>query len=335
MEKSNLEVLITGGAGFIGYHLSNLLAGQGYNVTILSNLTRGKDDKEFKDLTKKPNVHFINADITKKENLENLDKQFDFIYHLAAINGTRNFYDIPDKVLKVGIIGMFNILDFFVKQKKGKLLFSSSSETYAGSLKLLGKNFPIPTPEEIPLVIDDPSNVRWSYGASKMLSEVAIHSYSKVFDTNKFCIVRYHNIYGPRMGHDHVIPQVIERIINKENPFKIFGAHETRTFCYIDDAVFATQLVMESRETDGKTINIGRGDEEIRISDLAEKLFNIADYHPDIKHQPSPEGSVSRRCPDISKLMQLGFNPKVSLDIGLELTYNHYFNILSGKEKSE
>ena len=320
----NLEVLVTGGAGFIGYHLSKHLASHGYDVTILDNLIRGQEDEELKSLNKDHNVHFIKADITKPETLEGLEKSFDYVYHLAAINGTGNFYSIPDQVIKVGILGTINILDWFVKQKKGKLLFSSSSETYAGALKLLGDRFPIPTPEEVPLVVDDPSNVRWSYGASKILSEVAIHSYSKVFDTNKFCIVRYHNIYGPRMGHDHVIPQFIEKILKKENPFKIFGGNETRTFCFIDDGVRATKLVMESQETNGKTINIGRDDEEIKIIDLANKLFDIADYRPRIEINPSLPGSVMRRCPDISKLNRLGYKQKFDLNEGLEFTYEYY-----------
>jgi len=317
------NVLITGGAGFIGYHLAKQLAEQDYNVTILDNLERGKEDDEFKEFVKNNNIIFIKGDITKTETFTKL-KDFDYIYHLAAINGTENFYKIPDKVLKVGIVGTINVLDWFIKQKTGKLLFSSSSEAYAGTIKLLKDKFPIPTPEEIPLTIDNPKNLRWSYGASKILSEVAIHSYAKAHNMKNFAIIRYHNIYGPRMGFEHVIPQFIERIQKKENPFKIFGGQETRTFCYIDDAVKATRLVMESEKTNGQTIHIGRSDGEIKIIDLAKNLFEIAEVNPKIDIQKAPEGSVMRRCPDVSKLKALGFIPKVNLDEGLKKCFEWY-----------
>jgi len=318
------KVLITGGAGFIGLHLANNLANDNYEVTILDNFARGSFDEEFKKLVEKPNVKFIQGDIIKTETFDKLDLDYDYVYHLAAINGTENFYNIPDKVLKVGIIGTINVLDWFVKQKKGKILFSSSSEAYSGTLNLLGDKFPIPTHENVPLVVEDPSNVRWSYGASKMLSEVAIYSWAKAYSMKNFVIIRYHNIYGPRMGNEHVIPQFIERIVKNENPFKIYGGQETRTFCYIDDGVKATRMVMESSETNGKTIHIGRSDNEIKILDLSKKLFEIVNVNPEIKIHESPKGSVMRRCPDTTKLQQLGFVPEVSLEEGLRKTFDWY-----------
>ena len=267
-----MKALVTGGAGFIGFHLSRHLANKGYDIIILDNLARGKSDEEFKELIEKNNVSFIRADITKKNFIGKLDKNYDYIYHLAAINGTENFYNIPHKVIKVGILGTINILDWFSQNKKGKLLFSSSSETYSGAYELLGESFPIPTPEDVPLVINDPKNVRWSYGGSKILSEIAIYSYAKVFGIKDFVLIRYHNIYGPRMGHEHVIPQFIDRIIRKENPFKIYGGKETRTFCYVDDGVRATKLIMEDKRTNGHTIHVGRSDGEINIIDLVNYL---------------------------------------------------------------
>ena len=320
------KALITGGAGFIGFHLGKYLASQDYNVTILDNFERGGEDKEFRELINKNNVHFINGDITRQETFDNLNEWFDYVYHLAAINGTENFYKIPDRVLKVGTIGTLNVLDWFIKGKKGKgkLLFSSSSEAYAGALKLLGDKFPIPTPEEVPLVIDVPSNIRWSYGASKILGEIAMHSYSFAHNIDNFVIIRYHNIYGQRMGFDHVIPQFIERIVKKEYPFKIYGGQETRSFCYMDDAIKATQLVMESSKTNGKTIHIGKSDEEIKIIDMAKKLFEIANVNPKIDILPAPEGSVKRRCPNITKLQNIGFKPEISLEEGLKRCYNWY-----------
>lgn len=325
------KALVTGGAGFIGLHLSKHLA-RTQEVTIADNFARGKKDKELEQLLENKNVSFVQTDITKKEDFSKLDGKFDYIYHLAAINGTENFYKIPDKVLKVGIIGTINILDWITETKQGKLLFSSSSETYAGGLKLLGEKFPIPTPENVSLVVDDPSNVRWSYGASKIMSEVSIHCYHHVYKM-PFTIIRYHNIYGPRMGTEHVIPQFIERILKKENPFRIFGGEETRTFCYVEDAVRATQLAMESPKASSQTIHIGRTDGEIKIVDLARKLFRIAKTSPKIKIEPAPKGSVKRRCPDTTKLSFLGFKAQVSLDQGLKETFSWYKEFFENKKR--
>jgi nucleoside-diphosphate-sugar epimerase len=323
-----IRALITGGAGFIGFHLAKHLANQEYDVTILDNFERGKDDKEFQELLQKDNVHFIKVDLLKSEELDKIGEngeRFDYVYHLAAINGTENFYNIPDKVLKVGILGTINVLDWFAKQNYGKLLFTSTSETYAGGLKLMRERFPIPTHEDVSLVVEDPSNVRWSYAGSKILSEVAIHSWAKAHGTDNFVIVRPHNIYGPRMGFEHVVPQFIERIVKGEKPFKIFGGGEgTRTFCYIEDGVKAFQKIMESENTKGKTINVGRDDEETKIIDMARELFKVANVENEFETVPAPAGDVKRRCPNVDKLKSLGFVPEVSLSDGLKKTFEWY-----------
>ena len=129
------KALVTGGAGFIGLHLARELAKE-YTVTIADNFERGKKDSEFQKAIENKNVSFLKIDLTNQNEFSELEK-YDFVYHLAAINGTENFYKIPDKVIKVGIIGTINMLDWFIESKKGKLLFSSSSETYAGTLKLM------------------------------------------------------------------------------------------------------------------------------------------------------------------------------------------------------
>lgn len=318
------HILITGGAGFIGYHLSYHLSQQNNDVTVIDNFARSEKDVEFKQLIARPNVHFVKGDITDPQTLEGLVDTFDYVYHLAMINGTKNFYEKPHEVIRVGVMGTLNILDWMAQKNQGKLLFASSSEAYAGAFKIMGEKFPIPTPEDVPLVIDDPTNVRWSYAASKMIGEVAMHSFAHVGKLPNYAIVRYHNIYGPRMGFDHVVPQVIERIIQKENPFKVYGAQQTRTFCYIDDAVDATQLVMEHKETNGKTIHIGRDDDEIKIKDLVENLFTISEYHPTCEEVSAPQGSTHRRCPDTTKLKNLGFRTRVDLYEGLHHCFDWY-----------
>jgi nucleoside-diphosphate-sugar epimerase len=318
------KCLITGGAGFVGFHLAKSLLESKKSVYLFDNFTRGKQDDDYKELMKNDNVFLLNRDITDPSSFEDLNN-FDEVYHFAALNGTENFYNYPDKVIKVGVIGTINLLDWFKNQNKGILVFSSSSETYAGAEALLGKNFPIPTPENIPLVISDPRNTRWSYGGSKILGEILMFSYMKKYElADRIAIIRFHNIYGPRMGFEHVIPQFIERIIRRENPFQIFGSNYTRAFCYVDDAVKSINCIVENSKSMNKIINIGKDDEEIKIIDLAKKLFKIENYEVPIIEKKSPEGSVLRRCPDISKLKDLGFTPTISLDSGLSKTYKWY-----------
>jgi nucleoside-diphosphate-sugar epimerase len=244
------------------------------------------------------------------------------VYHLAAINGTKNFYEMPQKVLRVNVLSSINLLDWYIQTKCKKILFTSSSETYAGTMRTSG--FSIPTPEDVPLCVDDILNPRWSYGGSKIIGELLFLNYSRMnnFDMS---IIRYHNIYGGRMGYDHVIPEFIVRLLKKEDPFKIFGSEETRAFCYIDDAINATQLVMENTNTNHEIVNIGNDTEEISIMELAEKLYCITNNYPNLELMPAPLGSVQRRCPDLTKIKKLtGYEPMIDLNDGLKRTFEWY-----------
>lgn len=312
------KILVCGGAGFIGYHLVKRLAKDKRNkIWVLDNFERGGNDKEFKSLPK--NVKHINKDILENTEIilcSSLVMPFDEVYHLAAINGTKNFYERPCDVLNVNVIGTINILNWFVASKSKKLLFTSSSETYAGT-----KDKKIPTPEDVPLTIEDVTNPRWSYAGSKIIGELFCLNYAKKYK-KQISVIRYHNIYGPRMGNDHVIPEFCKRI--KENPFKIYGGTETRAFCYVDDAVEATIKVMRSKKTNGKIIHIGNDKEEIPIITLAKKMCQIAKKNPKFKILPAPKGSTKRRCPDITKLRKLGFEPNINLESGLKKTMQWY-----------
>lgn len=318
-----MNILITGAAGFIGFHLANKLQADGHNLILVDNFERGIKDKSFLDLLKKINVNFYNIDITKDNAFCQINDKVDYIYHLAAINGTKNFYSIPDKVLRVNVIGTLNILDWVKNKPNIKILFSSSSEVYAGALSMgIGS---IPSNEQIPICIDDITNPRWSYGLSKALSEGSFYSYFKRYNI-KFSIVRYHNIYGPRMGYDHVIPQLFNRIFNGQVPLEVFGSSQTRAFCYIDDAVDATITIMNSIDMNGEIIHIGNDLEEIKIKNLAKLMLKYMSKPDNIIEMDPPEGSAERRCPNIKKLRSLGFTPSIMLIEGLKKTLSWYFN---------
>ncbi len=318
------KILITGGAGFIGFNLLRKLADDSSNeIHICDDFSKQKCDDEFDMFLKNHhNVKLFHYDLTDGTIYENLDDDYTQIYHLAAVVGVKYADECPDQVIRINTLSTINLLEWAKKIKSVKILFASSCENYAGSLNQ--NIIPIPTPEEIPLTIENIKIPRYSYAGSKILGELAMINYSRIygFETS---IVRYHNIYGPRMGFVHVIPEFSLRLLHKENPFKIFGSEQTRTFCYVDDAVNATIGVMESDKTNMEVVNIGDDKYEIVIKNLAEKLFKIADYYPEIEEMPSPLGSVGRRCPSISKLKNLvGYSPKVNLDEGLLETYNWY-----------
>lgn len=168
-----MQILITGGAGFIGLHLArHLLASGRAELTIVDNLQRGQPDEEFQAIGTGPRVRFMNLDLTDPASFRQLGGRYEQVYHLAAINGTRFFYDRPDQVLRTNILSLLFLVDWMGRENQhGKLLFTSSNEAYAGALAAFGA-LPIPTPETVPLLIEDPYNPRWSYAGSKLAGEL-------------------------------------------------------------------------------------------------------------------------------------------------------------------
>lgn len=321
------RVLITGGAGFIGYHLArHLLETTDHGIVLVDNLWRGKHDEDLAALLENPRVAFVQGDLTDPAFLPSLSGSFDFVYHLAAVNGTRLFYEVPHEVLRINILSLFNVLDWVkAMEHKPRLLFTSSNEAYAGALESFGQ-LPLPTPEEVPLVVSDVYNPRWTYGGSKLIGELMVINYAKSFGIPSV-IVRPHNFYGPRAGYDHVIPQMIARIEVREEPFTIYGADETRSFCYIEDAVRAMRHVMEAPDFDTEKADIFHigSEEETNIAKLAEALFDLAGWHPKATTaMESKKGSVKRRLPDTSKLQKKGWRHETSLTEGLKKTLEWY-----------
>lgn len=325
-----MRILITGGAGFIGYHLARHILdnASGAELVLVDNLQRGRVDEDLQAILDNSRAKLLTLDLTNPTAYAHLGSGYDHIYHLAAMNGTKLFYEMPHEVLRVNTLSLVYMLEWFRKENKdGKFCFTSSNEAYAGGL-IAFNQLPIPTPENVPLVIEDTYNPRWSYAGTKLIGELFVINYAKMYN---FCalLVRPHNFYGPRAGYKgHVIPDFCERIAARTDPFPLYGADDTRTFCYIDDAVRAMAMLMDSPKTDSQpieTVHIG-DQEEITMKELAEKMFKVAGWKPqslDIK--TSPPGSVKRRLADITKLQTLtGWKPEVSLDDGLHRTYEWY-----------
>ena len=228
------KILVTGGAGFLGSALVKLLIKRKKKVIIFDNNFRGS----YKNIQKlKSNFNFVKGDIRNLNSIKKALKNVNEVYHLAFINGTSNFYSKPKLVMDVGIKGTINLLDAINTNKNvKKFIYASSSEIYQNPDKL-------PTPENVFAKLPDTINPRYSYASSKILGEVLTYNYLR--DDLKKIIFRPHNIYGPSMGFEHVIPEIVKRIIKQtkslklnECAIKIQGnGSESRSFCYVDDAV--------------------------------------------------------------------------------------------------
>ena len=266
MSKKIKHFLVTGGVGFIGSGISRFLVKKGYKVTIFDNNSRGSVNK-IRGLRNSVNV--IHGDIRDYKKLEKSLKGVDAVIHLAYVNGTKFFYSKPILILDIATKGIINIIDACVKNKIKELYLASSSEVYQTPNK-------IPTNEMESLKIPNIYNPRFSYGGGKILTELmGVHYGKKYF--NKLIIFRPHNVYGPDMGNEHVIPEFIKRmkkISNKKNFFTIKGSgNESRSFIYIDDFVSAFSLLIKK----GKHLNIYNigTTERIKIKNLAKKMSNI------------------------------------------------------------
>ena len=312
------RVLITGGAGFIGYHLAKYHQGKGDEVLIFDNFYKKKTrDKEFLNLIKKKNVRFFNVNLNNKINLKKFNYPYiDTVYHLAAINGTSLFYKIPLEVFTSNVRMLINFIDWLKTKKIKKIIYSSSSEVYAQSYFL--NLIKIPTNEEALIAFKYPIQDRFSYGLSKFFGEYLISGFLKTYKING-CTVRFHNIYGPRMGNKHVIPQLINRAKQTKKVLKIYGGKQTRAFCYVDDAVKYLYLLSKKNKFKHKLYNIGNEKEEIQIKNLIKIILNKMKKKLIIKDLGEPKGSVRRRCPNMKRLIKYTkHKPTVDLESGLD-----------------
>ena len=315
------RILVTGGSGFIGSGLVKALVKRGHRVRVLDDNSRGKASR-LADVA--DDIEFIAGDIRDSGAVARATQSIDEVHHLAYVNGTQFFYNQPDLVLDVGVRGMVNVIDACRKHDIGTLVPASSSEVYQTPPQ-------IPTDESAPLTIPDPLNPRYSYGGGKLISELmAINFGRKYFD--RVLIFRPHNVYGPDMGWEHVIPQLALRLdaAARSHPagtlkFQIQGTgKETRSFCFIDDLVAGVMLMLEKGEHLG-IYHVGTA-EEISIADLARRIAGVRGRDIELISGKSMPGGAARRCPDISKLARLGYKPRVLLGEGLKPTLDWYWS---------
>lgn len=318
-----IKTIITGGAGFIGFHLAKYLLNLGHQVDLVDIFSRGVRDQAFEEILNHPSVRLFEIDLCHPDALDLLDNDYNYIYHLAAIIGVANVNKHPYKVLSDNIMMLINLLKFSRNQTRlEKLVFSSTSEVYAGTLKHF--KLPIPTPENTPLALTNLSENRTAYLLSKIYGE-ALCSHSGI----PFTIIRPHNIYGPRMGLSHVIPELLKKahFADAKSQLEIFSTQHRRTFCYVDDAVKMIHILAESEGGLGQTFNIGNQEPELTMAQVGELIINITGLKLSIKPLESMNDSPVRRCPDMSKTYELSkYTSKIDIETGINLTYTWYKN---------
>jgi UDP-glucose 4-epimerase len=310
------RVVVTGGGGFIGAYLVKRLVRTGWDVAVVDTMVRG-DASRFAEVAS--DVELFTCDVRDQEALEKAFKGAEVVMHLAAVNGTENFYTQPELVLEVGMLGMLAVANAGRNVGVPDLVVASTAEVYQTPSV-------IPTPETVPLMLPDSLNPRYSYGGGKIASELIAFNYGQDH-YRKVQIFRPHNVFGPDMGWKHVEPQFILRAMDcldsGDNTFPIQGdGSDTRSFCYVDDCVEGI-LAMYEKGGHREIYHIG-SDEEMSIRELALRIGKIVGVDLDIRPGPSPAGGTRRRCPDITKMRALGWSLGVSVDEGLERTVEWY-----------
>lgn len=316
-----MRTVVTGGLGFIGRAACAALAARGHDVLALDDSSRHGPGGE-----PPPGVELRAVDVRDADAVQRACRGAEVVLHLAAVQGTGTFYRAPDRVLDVNLRGVLNVADACAAEGVRRLFFSSSSEVY-------GVPEVFPTPEEAPLVVPDPLNPRWSYGCSKVAGELVVVNAARQRGF-EFSIVRYHNVYGPAMGWDHVIPEFIRRLELGEE-FTVQGdGEQARSFCHLDDAVTATlAAALDPGGADG-IFNVGNPDEEVTINELVALLARVSGKPIEPRHVPFEGEGTRRRVPDVRRARErLRYEPQVKLEDGLARTYRWYAEELRGRQE--
>ena len=301
-----MKYLLTGGAGFIGSHLSEALVTRGDSVTIVDNLSTGKNRSEG-------TTEFFEGSIFDYRLMEDLISKTDFVFHLAAAVGVFNIVNSPLESLMTNIKGTEIILELCSKYSK-PILVTSTSEVY-------GKNTTIPLNEESDRVLGSPLLSRWSYSEAKAVDESMAYFY---YSEKKLPvrIVRLFNTVGPRQvgSYGMVVPRFVTAAL-KNQPLEVYGSGaQIRCFCHVSDAVKALLLVADSEKSIGQVFNIGNN-QQISIIDLAKKVIEITGSKSEIVKVPYSQAyskgfeDMQIRVPDISKINHFfGWTPRIELN---------------------
>lgn len=317
-----MRALITGGAGFVGSHLAELLLAEGHEVFILDNLSTGSIDN-IVHLKQHPLFHYTIDSVNNEPLLAELIDQSDVVFHLAAAVGVKLIVEQPVHTIETNVHGTEVVLKHANKKKK-LVLIASTSEVY-------GKNGAVPFSEDADLVLGPTSKHRWAYACSKAIDEFLALAYWKEKKL-PVIIVRLFNTVGPRQTGQYgmVIPTFVRQAL-AGRPITVFGdGTQSRSFTYVGDVVEALVKLAQEPRAIGQVFNIGNP-RETTMRDLAERVKHLTESTSPIVTIPYDEAYESgfedmpRRLPDISKVQALiGYAPEVQLDAILESVIAHF-----------
>ena len=307
-----MKILITGGAGFIGSHLTQYLISQDQQVVILDDFS-GAGEDNLKQIKESNNLSIIKGSILDQELVTKLMKEVTHCYHLAAVLGVEKINNDPISSFETNLKGSQIVLNA-AASIGARTLLASSSEIY-------GKNPTMPLNEESDRVLGSPEIARWSYSEAKAMDE--LHAF-ELYKHKSFpvSIARFFNTVGPRQSGSYgmVLPRFVKAAISNQ-PLTVYGdGTQSRTFCSVTDVVDALVLLMNSKESIGQAFNIGSTN-EITITELAQKVIKLTNSSSEIVYKKHSEvfgdhfEEPHRRVPDISKIKKIvGWQPKQSLD---------------------
>jgi UDP-glucose 4-epimerase len=316
------SILITGGAGFIGSHLTEALLAQGHRVAVLDDLSSGSIEN-LRAVRSNPRLEMIPEKVENLPILAEMVDRADLIYHLAATVGVFNIIDSPVATILNNIGGTEAVLKMARKKRK-KVIVASTSEVY-------GKSKALPFQEEGDLVSGPTSKSRWSYAVSKAIDEFLALAYWREFHVPTV-VVRLFNTIGPRQvgRYGMVVPRFLRQAMEGED-LTVFGTgQQSRCFTYVTDIVQWLMILGWKEEAVGNVFNLGNP-QEISIQELAERIIALTGSGAKVRQIPYEEAyeegfeDMQRRIPDIDKVLKLtGYAPRVTLDQALQSTLNWF-----------
>jgi UDP-glucose 4-epimerase len=314
------QILVTGGAGFIGSHLCEQYVKKDHQVTALDM----SDGNKVEHLTGHGNFRFIQGSVLDDSLMRHEIEKCDILVHLAAIADPKKYVDSPLNVLDIDLRASLNIFSIAAEKRK-KIFFASTSEIF-------GKNMAIPWKEDADRVLGSSRINRWCYSTAKAACEHYLFAY---FQQEKlpFVAVRFFNVYGPRLddlGSGRVIPIFLKHFLSGDPVFIHGSGVQTRTFVYITDVAQALYKLTFSRKCEGQIFNVGN-DREVSILELAQIMKKVGSFRSEIRFVPHREvfgesyEDIPRRVPDVSKIKKfIGWQARTSLEKGLRLTIDYY-----------
>jgi len=308
---SEPHYLVTGGAGFIGSHLTDQLLSRGAEVTVLDDFSTGRLEN-LAQLDGKPNFHLVTGSILNERLMDKLVERVDAVFHLAAAVGVELIVKNPLQSMVTNIRGSEIVFEMAHRYRK-KVLITSTSEIY-------GKNTNGPLKEEGDRILGSPLKSRWSYSTSKAVDEILAYTYWKEKGIPTV-IIRLFNTVGPRQtgAYGMVIPRFVQQALRGE-PLTVYGnGKQSRCFLHVRDAVNAITALMEHREVSGEAFNIG-SQEEVTIEELARRVIELTGSGSKIIYLAYDEAyeegfeDMARRLPDTTKAKRtVGFTPTMTL----------------------